>query len=265
MALRTATVDFGVSTSPPRVRKIGMADIGAALAEGFDDFRALPSQVIFLGIIYPVVGLILGRLAFGYDVLPLLFPLVAGFALLGPLAAIGLYELSRRREQGLDAGWRHAFDVLRAPAIGAIAALGVVLALIFIAWLAVANLIYDLTLGAVMPAPASLGAFVSGVFSTTAGWQLIILGNLVGFVFALATFVISAVSFPLLLDRDGGALAAVQTSIRAVRVNPRPMLAWGFVIALALVIGSIPFLLGLAVVMPILGHASWHLYRKVVA
>ena len=114
----------------PAVRKIGLADLREALAKGIDDFWAMPTHVIFLSIIYPVAGLVLARLTFSYDVLPLLFPLAAGFTLVGPFAAIGLYELSRRREQGLDASWQHAFDVLRSPSTDGIIALGVLLSAI---------------------------------------------------------------------------------------------------------------------------------------
>src|SRR5262245_499398 len=119
------TVAQGASAAAtPVVRKIGPADLGHALRQGLADFSAMPTHVVFLGLIYPIAGLILGRLVFGYDVLPLLFPLMAGFALIGPFAALGLYELSRRREKNLDTSWKHAFDVFRSPSFGAIAALG---------------------------------------------------------------------------------------------------------------------------------------------
>jgi uncharacterized membrane protein len=247
----------------PKVRKIATSDLIDALARGFDDFRAMPTtNVIFLSLIYPVVGLILARMTFGYDVVPLLFPLAAGFALLGPLAAIWMYELSRRREQGLDISWRHAFDVFRARSFGAIAALGCLLMVTFLVWVAIAHAIYVANFG--YAAPTSLTQFLRDVFTTRAGWTLIIVGNGVGFLFAVAVLAISVVSFPLLLDRNVGPVAAATTSVSAVVTNPVPMALWGLIVAVALVVGSIPFLLGLAVVMPVLGHATWHLYRKVV-
>lgn len=246
----------------PAVRKIGVSDVFAALRAGFHDFRAMPSHVIFVAIIYPIVGLILARLVFGYDVLPLLFPLMSGFALVGPFAALGLYEMSRRREQGLDTSWKHAFDVFRSPSFGAIAALGLLLVLIFLVWLSVANAIYVATFG-YAPA-ASIPDFLQQIVSTPEGWWLIVVGNGVGFLFALLVLVISVISFPLLLDHQVSPTAAMLTSVRAVLVNPLPVALWGIIVALLLVAGSIPLFFGLAIVLPILGHATWHLYRRIV-
>lgn len=254
----------GASARPahPAIRKIGLGDIKYALRKGWEDFMAFPSQLIFLCLIYPMVGLALGRLAFGTAVLPLLFPLMAGFALVGPIAAVGLYELSRRREAGLETTWRNAFDVLRSPSIGAIAALGIVLMLLFLGWLYTAQAIYQSLFE--LNAPESIGEFLHTVLTTEAGGKLILYGNAAGFLFALASFLIGAVSFPLLLDRDVGAAAAVETSIRAAIKNPVPMAIWGIIVAALLVIGSLPFFVGLAVIMPLLGHATWHFYRRVV-
>ncbi len=252
----------GASAVQPTVRSIGLADLRDALARGIDDFKAMPSHTLFLGLIYPIVGLVLSRFALGYDVLPLLFPLAAGFALVGPFAAIGLYELSRRREQGLDVSWRKAFDVFRSPSFGAIAALGILLLMIFLVWLASAQAIYVATFG-YAPA-ASIPQFVDQIFTTAAGWKLILIGNGVGFLFAVLVLTISVVSFPLLLDRDVGAAVAMLTSIRAVLRNPVMIALWGLIVAALLVIGSLPLFVGLAVVVPVLGHATWHLYRKVV-
>lgn len=247
----------------PAIRKVRIEDIKYALREGWKDFMAFPTQLFFLCLIYPIVGLALGRLAFGAAVLPLLFPLMAGFALIGPIAAVGLYELSRRRETGLPTTWRNAFDVFKSPSIGAIAALGTVLMLLFLAWLYTAQAIYQSLFG--LNAPDDIVTFLHEVMTTTAGWKLIVYGNAAGFLFALASFLIGAVSFPLLLDRDVGAAAAVETSVRAAIKNPVTMAMWGIVVAGLLVIGSLPFFVGLAVVMPVLGHATWHFYRRIVA
>ena len=246
----------------PIVRTIGLRDIKNALAEGIADFSAMPSHAVFLCLIYPIVGVLLARLTLGYEVLPLLFPLAAGFTLLGPFAAIGLYELSRRREQGLDASWQDAFDVLRSPSRGAIAALGLLLLTIFVIWIAVAQAIYVAYFG-YEPA-ASIPHFLDQVFTTPAGRMLMIVGNLVGFLFALGVLTISVISFPLLLDRDVGAVEAVLTSVRVVARNPLMMAIWGLIVAGLLLIGSLPLFFGLAVVVPVLGHSTWHLYRKVV-
>jgi uncharacterized membrane protein len=248
--------------SAPEVRRIGLSDLADALARGVDDFKAIPSHAVFLCLIYPVIGLALGALTFGYGVEWLLYPLVAGFPLVAPFAAIGLYEMSRRRERGLPTDIGHAFDVFHLPSFGAIAALGLLLTAIFVLWVAVAQSIYVANFGY---APiGSPGEFLRRIFTTPEGHTLIIVGNAVGFFFALAVLMISVVSFPLLLDRDVGAVEAVLTSLRAVRENPIPMAVWGLIVAVLLLLGSLPLLLGLAVVMPVLGHATWHLYRKVV-
>lgn len=250
------------SSAVPAIRKIGLADLKDALSKGADDFLAMPTHAIFLCIIYPMIGLVVARLAFGYSVLPLLYPIATGFALVGPLAALGLYELSRRREQGLQVSVGHAFDVLRSSSIGAIVALGLLLVIIFALWVATANAIYIDNFG--YKPPESIAAFIHDVLTTEAGWTLIVAGNAVGFVFAAIALTLGAVSFPLLLDRDIGAAGALLTSIRAVVANPLVMAAWGLIVAALLLVGSLPFFIGLTVVLPILGHATWHLYRKLV-
>lgn len=260
--------DFHVLTGPEAmpahvpVRSIGFTDIKDALRKGVDDFMAMPTHLAFLGLIYPLFGIGLGALTFTNNALPLLFPLVSGFALVGPVAAIGLYELSRRRELGLDTSLAHAFDVFRSPSLPAIIALGGALMVIFLAWLLAAQALYWSLYGEMVP--ESYTGFLYEVLTTRRGWTMIVLGHAIGFVFALAAFSIGVVSFPLLLDRDVGATCAVQTSLRAVMTNPRPMALWALIVAGLLMIGSAPLLVGLAVVMPILGHASWHLYRRTV-
>jgi len=248
--------------SLPAVRRINVADLKDALSKGLDDFAAYRTDVIFLCLIYPLAGIALLWLTFGYDMLPLIFPLASGFALVGPVAAVGLYEMSRRRELGTPITWMDAFGVVRSPGFGAILVLGLGLLAIFLLWLLTASLIYQLTLGP--EPPLSIAAFVRDVFATRAGWAMIVVGVGVGFLFAVLVLVISVVSFPLLLDRDVGLPTAVVTSVRAVAENPGPMAVWGLIVAGSLVIASIPAFLGLIVVVPVLGHATWHLYRKMV-
>jgi len=261
-ALASAGRALRAHEAPPRVRRIEVADLKDVLRRGLDDFGAYRSDVIFLCIVYPIAGLLLARFAFGQNLLPLLFPLMSGFALIGPIAAVGLYEMSRRREEGIDISWADAFGVIRAPAFGAILVLGLILFTIFLVWMTAASVIYNVTLGP--EPPASMAAFIRDVLSTDAGWVMIVAGCGVGFLFALLVLAISVVSFPLLLDRDVGLYTAMATSVRACMANPVPMAAWGLIVVGGLVLGSIPILLGLIIVMPVLGHATWHLYRKVV-
>jgi uncharacterized membrane protein len=252
---------FGEAVSYP-IRKIQLSDLSQALRLGWDDFSAMPSHAIVLCVIYPVLGLALFRMTLGYSVLPLLFPLAAGFALIGPFAAIGLYELSRRRERGEQVGAWDAVHVLRAPSFGALLELGVLLLVLFGAWIGVANAIY-VTIFGHAPA-ASIPDFATRVLTTPEGWSLIIVGCGVGFLFAVMALCISVVAFPLMLDRHATAIDAIRTSLRAVMENPVAMAGWGLIVAALLVIGSLPAFVGLAVVLPVLGHATWHLYRRVV-
>jgi uncharacterized membrane protein len=247
----------------PSVRRIEARDLWDALKKGVGDLGAAREDVVFIALIYPAAGLLFAQLAFHYNLLPLLFPLASGFALIGPVAAIGLYEISRRREQGAPVTWADAFGVLRSPALLSIFGLGLILLAVLLLWLAAAYGIYSATLG---PAPpSSVTGFVRDVFETRAGWTMIVAGVGAGFLFAVLALAISVVSFPLLLDRDVGIGAAIATSVRAVAANPGPMSLWGLIVAGGLVVGSAPALFGLILVMPVLGHATWHLYRKVIA
>ena len=246
----------------PAIRRIKATDLNDVLSRGLSDFEVYRSDVMFLCLIYPIIGIALVWLTFGYEMLPLVFPLAFGFALVGPIAAVGLYEMSRRRENGIPTSWADAFGAIRSPGFGAILVLGLVLLTIFLLWLFAANWIYQITLGP--EPPVSIGAFIRDVFTTSAGWRMIAVGLGVGVLFAFLVLTISVASFPLLLDRDVGLDVAVWTSIRVVAANPGPMLLWGLIVAGGLLIGSIPAFLGLVFVLPILGHATWHLYRKVV-
>lgn len=245
-----------------RVREIGPADLRQALSRGWSDFLAMPSHVIFVIVLYPVIGLVLGSLVFGYNAFSLLFPLMSGFALIGPFVAIGLYELSRRRERGLDTSFALAFQAFQGPSSGSILALGCALLAIFAVWIVAAAALYSFLMGS---APTdNILDFARQVLTTPQGWALIVLGNAVGFAFSLVTLAVTAVSFPMLLDRSVDLSTAIGTSVRVVQRNPRTMLLWGVLVASILAAGMVPLFVGLAVALPLLGHASWHLYRSAV-
>jgi uncharacterized membrane protein len=248
--------------APAVLRRIGPRECFDALREGFDDFRAMPTYPVFVGLFYAVAGIALVAMSSLTSALQLVFPLAAGFALIGPFVAVGLYEMSRRRDRGLTVRGRDAFAVLRSPALPSILALGLILLMIFAAWVFAAELIYVWLYG---PNPPSAALpFLTDVLTTGRGWTLIVLGGLVGFCFAALTLCISVVSFPLMLDRDVGLVPALETSVRVARENPLAVALWGLIVAVALALGSLPLFLGLAVVMPVLGHATWRLYRKAI-
>jgi len=243
------------------VRRIGLKDLSDAWHAGLADFAAHPTQKVFSWLIYPIVGIILLWAASERSLLPILFPIVSGVALIGPILGLALNEISRQREQGRTISHAEAFNVLKYPMRGTLFTMGAILAVLFFAWLACAMIIYRLTLG---DAPRSIGEFTTALFTTDTGWTLMLVGNLVGFVFALIVFSISVVAFPLIIDRHATLGAAILTSVDAVIHNPVTMAVWGLMVAGLLLLGSLPAFIGLAVAIPILGHTTWHLYRKVV-
>ena len=255
------------------VRRITSADANAALREGWDDFMSMRGDLIFIGLLYPLIGVVAATAILGGPLLPLLFPLVAGIGLLGPVAAIGFYEMARRREQGLGSNWQHFLDVRKRPAADEIATVAGLLLAIFALWLVAAGALYVLLWGWWNPPwlssfvwydSHSADDFLTRLFTTKEGWALIVLGNLVGLGFAALVVGISVVSLPMLVDCDVSATQAVSTSWRAARENPGVLFRWGLIVAALLVLGSIPLFIGLAVVLPWLGYATWHLYTKLV-
>jgi uncharacterized membrane protein len=251
------------ASGQPQIRRIGEADLNWALSQGWTDFKAKRGDLIVLALIYPVVGLVAAAAAFNATFLPLLFPLVAGLTILGPAVASGFYELARRREVGLEASWLHFVDPLRGRSRTNLAIMTIGLLALFAAWMLIASLIYVSTIGG--SNPANLGDFLTLLFTTAAGWAMIIIGNLVGFGFAVLTLALTLVSFPMIIDETADPLTAVTTSLRAVAENPRVAASWGLRVAGLLVLGCLPLFIGLAVVLPVLGYASWHLYTRLVA
>ena len=245
------------------VRKLSSRDLNLSLREGWNDFLSMRGDLIFVGLLYPLIGFVAAWLTLGYNFVPLFFPIAAGVSLLGPLVAIGFYELARREEAGLHSNWSHFFDFRKRPSVEGLGAVAALLISIFVLWVAVAEGLYAALWGSVAP-PDSIGAFLSRLFTTPEGWGLIVVGNLVGAIFAVLVLAISFVSLPMLVDCNVDARTAVDTSIRAFRANFGMMIRWGITVGVLLVLGSIPLFIGLAVVLPWLGYATWHLYTHVI-
>ena len=250
-------------TSSIQVRELTLTDVVESLRSGWGDFMAYPSHAVMLAIIYPIVGLLIARVLHGYSFLPLLFPLSVGFALLGPFAAIVFYDLSRRRERGVILSAANVLDIIRSASSGAIGLLGAMLAVLFLTWVATAQSIYNAFFGF---APVfSMPAFLEHVISTADGHRFLLAWCAAGLMFAIMAFSISVVSFAALIDRRASATDAILISLRVIARNPITMALWGLICAGLLAVAIAPFFLGLAVVMPVLGHATWHLYRKAVS
>jgi uncharacterized membrane protein len=244
------------------VRRITGADLNASLAEGWRDFMEMRGDIIFLMILYPLIGIVAAIATLGGPLLPLFLPIAAGIGLLGPVVAVGFYEMARRRESGLHSNWAHFLDVRQRPSFDEIAAVSGLLLAIFGLWLFAAGVLYVILFGWVEP--GSVSAFLSDVFTTGRGWAMIVIGSAIGLAFAAAVLVLSVVSMPMLVDCNISAANAVRTSIRASRENPGAMLRWGVIVAALLIAGSIPLFIGLAIVLPWLGYSTWHLYTRLV-
>ena len=244
------------------VRRISATDLREVLREGWNDFLELRGDLIFVGLLYPMVGLVAAAVTLGGALLPLFFPIAAGIGLLGPIVAVGFYEMARRREAGRQSRWTHFLDVRKRPSIDGIGAVAALLLALFALWVVTAAALY-LALWGPGPAP-SIGDFVQRLFTTPEGWALIVIGNVIGLGFAVAVVALSVVSLPMLVDCNVEARTAVRTSVAAFRANKGVMIRWGFIIAVLLVLGSIPLFIGLAVVLPWLGYATWHLYTRLV-
>jgi uncharacterized membrane protein len=245
----------------PRIREISVDDITAALREGADDFRTMPAFGMTIGLFYALGGMAILYVAWAYDLIVLAFPMLAGFALVGPFAAMGLYEASRRRDRGESVGIGDLFAVRAATTSVNIFFLGFILLFSLFVWVRMALLIYALFFGL---NPPPLGAMFTEMFTTLNGFTFLLIGNAVGAAFAFVVFSITVVSFPYLLERDVDPVTAVALSVSAVAKNTLPLAGWALFVGIALFVSWLPFFLGLIVVLPVLGHATWRLYKRMI-
>ncbi len=259
------TKGAGAAGSPPphgpAIAAITFSDIGEALAAGARDFRAAPLFGLFFGGVFAVGGLLIVAAALQRDMLYAVYPLAAGFVLIGPFAAVGLYEVSRRRETGEPLAWSAVLGVVFMQSRRELGWMAFVTLFVFIMWMYQVRLLIALFFGLRGLSPHD---FLPTLFGTPEGWLFLLVGHAVGAVLALILFSLTVVSFPLLLEREVDFITAMITSVRAVATNPKPMLVWAAVVVGVLVIAVLPFFLGLFIALPVLGHTTWHLYRRLV-
>jgi uncharacterized membrane protein len=245
----------------PVVRRITTADIAEALGQGLRDFQALPLYGLAFGALYALGGIIIVMSLTRFGMIYLAYPLAAGFALIGPFVAVGLYEVSRRREAGQPISLAAIWSTVRSR--GEIGWMAFVTLFFFVIWMYQVRLLIALLLG-LHASFSSLKQFIDVVLTTNEGLLFLAIGNLDGAALSLILFSLTVVSFPLLLDRDVDFVTGMVTSVRAVVTNPVPMIGWAAVIVILLIVSAIPYFLGLVVTLPVLGHTTWHLYRRIV-
>jgi uncharacterized membrane protein len=255
--------DDAASPGPIEIRRVGLNELMPALKAGFDDLRELRTDQVTIAVLFPLAGLAVAGVIADRALLPFLFPVASGFALIGPLATLWYAALSRGRELWGEDAASHPLHLFFGPRGRSLRLLGGVAILLFLLWNAAAGVIYYLTLGTSHEKANAF--FLIRVLTTRAGWEMIVIGCGVGVIFALITVAVGCVSFPLALDKPVTAIEAIRVSLTAMARNPLFMLCWGIVIVAGLVVGAIPGLLGLAVTLPVLGHATWHVYRRIVA
>jgi uncharacterized membrane protein len=247
----------------PRVQTITVGDIVDSLEKGLRDFAAAPFFGLFFGGIYALGGMLIVLAASALDLGYISYPLAVGFALIGPFVAVGLYEVSRRRENGLSLEWSGILGVVFAQRRRETGWMAFVTLFVLVMWMYQVRILIALFIG--LHAPTTLDGFIQVVLGTPEGLMFLGVGHVIGAFMALVMFSLTVVSFPLLLDREVDFVTAMITSVKSVVANPVPMVGWAFVIMVLLMIAIAPFFLGLFLALPILGHTTWHLYRKLVA
>ena len=244
------------------VRTITNDDLRLALRQGLDDFLTMRGDILLAGLVYTLIGVAAVVMTTNKPLMPYFFPVVAGVGLLGPIAAVGFYELARRRENGHSSNWMHFFDVVKRPSVDDMSVVAGLLLLVFLGWLLAAGALYGLLFG--FWTPASIGGFLTTIFTTPRGWALMALGAVVGAAFGWLVLSLSVASLPLMVDCDVSASDALSASWRAANGNRRLMLRWGLIVTGLLILGSAPLFVGLAFVLPWLGYSTWHLYTRLV-
>ncbi|SPJ29127.1 DUF2189 domain-containing protein [Falsiruegeria mediterranea] len=246
----------------PQVNTLSAEDITAALKAGFADFLARPVMSGFFGLLYAVFGILIVWSLFRLGQLWVIIPAIAGFPLVAPFAAAGLYEMSRRRQANISFGWADILGVVANQRKREMGWMAFVTLFVFWVW------IYQIRLWlAVILRDASFsdfGGFLNVVFFTPEGWLFLLIGTGVGAILSAVLFSVTVIAMPMLLDRETDFVTAMITSVRTVKENPVVMLTWAAIITGAMILSLVPAFLGLIVTLPVLGHTTWHLYRRAI-
>lgn len=264
MATQPMSAQSAVSRRKPiPIRQITGEDLRFALRQGFEDFRTFRGDILLAGLVYTIIGIAAVVMTTSAPLMPFFLPVVAGVGLLGPIAAVGFYELADRREEGdRDLHWFNFLDVRKRSTVDDMGIVAGLLLAIFFAWLLAAGILYALLFG--WTAPATIPDFLTMVFGTARGWALIVAGLAIGAIFGWVVLGLSVASLPMLVDCDVSAPQAVSASWRATHANKGEMARWGLIVLGLLVLGSIPLFVGLAFVLPWLGYSTWHLYTRLI-
>ena len=250
------------ASTMPKVNALTAADLRACLAQGISDFARAPLYGLFFGAVFTIIGMVIVLALTSWGTPWMIYPFAIGFPLVGPFAAAGLYEVSRRLENGSPLGWSQVLSAVWAQRRRELSWMAFVMLFVFWMWMYQVRLLLALILGRM--SFSTLEKFLTVVFTTEQGWTFLAVGHLVGGALSLVLFSITVISIPLLMDREVDIITAMITSVKAVLASPLPMLLWGVAVTLAVLIACAPFFLGLLVVLPVLGHATWHIYRRAV-
>jgi uncharacterized membrane protein len=255
-----AAKDLTTVNNWPTVATLSIADLAEVTAAGIRDFRAAPQFGLFFGGIYAVAGWVLLVMLYVYNLYYLVYPIAMGFALVAPFASVGFYSVSDFLERGKPLSWGAVFDAVREATNRDLRWMALITGFTFFMWIDYAAILFLTIMGFDALGPQAF----KEIFTTTHGWFFLLVGNLAGAVIAVIVFSISVVTYPMLYDRDIDFVTAMVTSVRVVFANPVVMLIWCAFIALLTGISLITVFTGLFFMLPVLGHASWHLYRRAV-
>lgn len=253
--------DATAMPAPPVVRQISAEDIVKSLKAGLADFQRAPAFGLFFGAVFSIFGVLIAFALFRGNTSYWILPAAAGFPLIGPFAAVGLYEVSRRLEAGEDLNWGKILSSGFNSRNGQLPLFAVLAVFAFLVWIVLARVVFAVSFGT-----ASMTNVMTSfdVFFTFHGITMLFIGSIVGAALAALLFSISVIGVPILIDRDIDVVTAMITSFKATIENRNAMLRWGLIVAAATMVAMLPLFLGMILVFPMLGHASWHIYRATV-